>query len=117
MVMRFRGGGVGHVSTRSATDTFKTDRDDLDIESQQSRKNQPISEDDGLNGDELCEEGLERDIEVGEGEVDEEEWLSDSEVVDYGYELESDSDEEGEEDMEVHEEDETAVNELGCEDY
>ena len=30
MVMRFRGGGVGHKSTRDATDFFKTDRDLLD---------------------------------------------------------------------------------------
>ena len=29
--MRFRGGGVGHRSTREATDHFKTDRDKLDI--------------------------------------------------------------------------------------
>ena len=30
MVMRFRGGGVGHKSTRDATNFFKTDRDLLD---------------------------------------------------------------------------------------
>jgi hypothetical protein len=29
--MRFRGGGIGHRSTREATDHFKTDRDKLDI--------------------------------------------------------------------------------------
>ena len=30
MVMRFRGGGVGHKSTRDAANFFKTDRDPLD---------------------------------------------------------------------------------------
>jgi hypothetical protein len=30
MLMRFRGGGVGHTSTRSATDRFLNDRDGLD---------------------------------------------------------------------------------------
>lgn len=29
--MRFRGGGVGHRLTRHATDFFKSDRDDLDV--------------------------------------------------------------------------------------
>jgi hypothetical protein len=29
--MRFRGGGVGHKSTRRATDKFLKDRDDLDL--------------------------------------------------------------------------------------
>jgi len=31
LVMRFRGGGVGHKSTRDATDFFKADRDPLDL--------------------------------------------------------------------------------------
>jgi len=30
--MRFRGGGVGHKSTREATDFFKNDRDRLDTQ-------------------------------------------------------------------------------------
>jgi hypothetical protein len=30
LMMRFRGGGVGHKSTRAATDFFKQDRDRLD---------------------------------------------------------------------------------------
>jgi len=33
MLMRFRGGGVGHTSTRSATDRFLQDRDRLDQDS------------------------------------------------------------------------------------
>ena len=31
-MMRFRGGGVGHKSTREATDFFKNDRDRLDTQ-------------------------------------------------------------------------------------
>jgi hypothetical protein len=31
-MMRFRGGGVGHKSTREATDFFRSDRDRLDKE-------------------------------------------------------------------------------------
>ena len=33
LMMRFRGGGVGHKSTREATDSFKKDRDQLDVKS------------------------------------------------------------------------------------
>jgi hypothetical protein len=32
MAMRFRGGGVGHTSTRAATNTFLSDRDIIDLE-------------------------------------------------------------------------------------
>jgi hypothetical protein len=31
MIMRFRGGGVGHKSTRDVTDQFLVDRDPMDI--------------------------------------------------------------------------------------
>jgi hypothetical protein len=31
LMMRFRGGGVGHASTREATDFFKKDRDSRDV--------------------------------------------------------------------------------------
>ena len=34
--MRFRGGGVGHTSTRAATKVFKADRDVLDMKSGQN---------------------------------------------------------------------------------
>ena len=43
MVMCFRGGGVGHTSTRAATDTFKIDQDELDAKSQQAQKEQAMS--------------------------------------------------------------------------
>ncbi len=32
-MMRFQGGGVGHKSTREATDFFRQDRDRLDVRS------------------------------------------------------------------------------------
>ena len=114
MMMRFRGGGVGHSSTRAATDTFKSDRDDLDIISQRARKvsqthSNMDEDDDGMDDDEMDADG-ERDI---EGEVDEEGLLSDSEVIDYGYEPESGSDEEEDNNREEGEEDDVAVDELG----
>lgn len=109
--MRFRGGGVGHSSTRAASDIFKTDRDELDIVSQQARKEPQThrsivtddSDDDGIMvEDDMEAENLDGEI---EGDVDEEGQVSDSEVVDYGYELESCSDEEENDDSDVGEED------------
>ena len=99
--MRFRGGGVGHSSSRAASDNFKNDQDDLDIISQpQTHPNTkedddiPVKEDVDMNLENLDGE---RDMDEV---VDEEDQLSDSELVDYGYELpvESSSDEEGDED-------------------
>lgn len=125
--MRFRGGGVGHSSTRSATDSFKIDRDRLDMISQQLRtesntqrhSNMEEGDSDGTDHDDIemnAEKSAgEREI---EGEVDEECQLSESELVDYGYELDSElgSDEDSEEDdddREAGEEDDTTVDELG----
>jgi hypothetical protein len=133
-MMRFRGGGVGHSSTRAATDTFKNDRDKLDIVSHQARKVQRTHSD-MEEGDSLPEDALppenalppedalpvadddgifldgERDM---EGDVDEEGQLSESELVDYGYEQKIDSEEEEEEeedndDRESGEEDDTTT--------
>ena len=112
--MRFRGGGVGHSSTRAATDTFKNDRDNLDITSQRAQRNSEppthsnMEEDDDELEDEMPVIDEERDV---EGDIDEDGQLSDSEVVDYGYEVESELDEE-EEDREAGEEDDT-TGELG----
>jgi hypothetical protein len=121
--MRFRGGGVGHLSTRAASDIFKNDRDELDIPSQGARKEPPThpntvtDEDDGMVEDDMNAENLDGELEREiEDKVDEEVQLSDSEVVDYGYELESDSDEE-DDDREVGEEDDTSIGELGYGDY
>jgi hypothetical protein len=129
MMMRFRGGGVGHLSTRAATDTFKDDRDGLDIKSQQARREPGTSshqnvddpEDNGVddNDSEMNAENSDGDLERDIEGVDEDGQLSDSELFDYGYEpeSESESDEEarGEDDeWEACEEDDHTT---GVEDY
>jgi hypothetical protein len=65
-MMRFRGGGVGHKSTRDATNFFKKDRDQLDMRSA------------GVSEDEVMKE------EVVPGE--EVEIIDENEQDDYGYE-------------------------------
>jgi hypothetical protein len=111
MVMRFRGGGVGHTSTRAATDTFKNDRDELDAKSQQARKEQAMplnmEGEEGMDDEMNAEDSDAECSLVEEDEVDEDR-LSDSELIDYGYELESESEEKGaseEDDREGGEED------------
>ena len=64
MFMRFRGGGVRHKSTREATNSFMTDRDKLDlatqeemepgtnIEPEKSQFEEPHGEDDWVDADE-----------------------------------------------------------------
>ena len=42
--MRFRGGGVGHKSTREATDFFKRDRDPLDVPRQANTNDEENTE-------------------------------------------------------------------------
>lgn len=94
MVMRFRGGGVGHTSTRAATDVFKKDRDTLDLKSYQARQIfSDVENEDCMSADEDSDER----VEVDEGE------LSESELLDYGYGQGSDSEEEEgqEEDVEA----------------
>jgi hypothetical protein len=62
MMMRYRGGGVGHKSTRDATNKFLTDRDKLDI---------PTTADKDTDSDENItsgEEGEEVEIMDGPGE-------------------------------------------------
>jgi hypothetical protein len=68
-MMRFRGGGVGHKSTRAATDLFKNDRDALDL-----KPSTPVpSESEGEGMEEEVEE-----IEYGDDGMNDEE-------EDYGY--------------------------------
>ena len=69
-MMRFRGGGVGHKSTREATDSFKKDRDQLDIKSD-------------IEDDDTMPEILEP--QPGEEEIEEDE------EEDYGYAAATDS--------------------------
>jgi hypothetical protein len=123
MIMRFRGGGVGHTSTRAATDIFKNDRDILDMKSHQARKEQyapaPLNvEEEEVNEDHDDNmEAEDSELEAGEGhEVDEEDELSESELVDYGYESEGKSEWEEEEweNRDVGEEDNSTIDELGA---
>jgi hypothetical protein len=135
MMMRFRGGGVGHMSTRAATDVFKTDRDDLDKQSRQARREASNVEDEEETGDEEMNgnesvrppniDDIETIIEGAnvedEVEIDQEGELSESELIDYGYEPEIESDEDEDEDEEepeegedrdVGEEDDITIDEL-----
>jgi hypothetical protein len=108
MFMRFRGGGIGHTSTRAETEAFKTDRDELDEQSRKDRKDTLHTEGEKESGDEEMGDDLpsidiiEGKDEAGEG-ADEE-----GELMDYGYEPEvesdEDSDNEDEEDRETEEE-------------
>ena len=90
-MMRFRGGGVGHKSTRDATNFFKNDRDPSDLT--------PVS--DSESGEEIEEQ-------VDSGEIrndgtNDSETLSDSEVEDYGYNLGENSESESDLDKSVEE--------------
>jgi hypothetical protein len=57
-MIRFRGGGVGHKSTREATDFFKKDRDRLDMTSNHDDDDEVMEEEDfgELQPDELKED-------------------------------------------------------------
>ncbi|KDR80175.1 hypothetical protein GALMADRAFT_62788 [Galerina marginata CBS 339.88] len=88
MAMRYRGGGVGHKSTREATDFFKTDRDPLDIK-RRGRK-QP-------SGDEIDEgDSDEGDGDEGEGDTDED----DEDEMEYGSEEEENDDDDDDDEAE-----------------
>lgn len=103
MIMRFRGGGVGHTSTQAATNIFKSDRDNVIIESQKARRREfqsgpliieaEVSEGEGDIG---MTDGLDAE-DLEEGEVDEENDASESELVDYGYGSDGESSDEGQE--------------------
>ena len=112
MIMRFRGDGVGHTSTRAATNVFKGDRDILDMKFPHDAL--PATESTNV---EEQDEDMDITAEDLEGEMDEDGDLSESEVVDYGYGPEGDSGEDDEveeeqEDGEVGEEDDMTIDEL-----
>lgn len=72
--MRFRGGGVGHKATRTATNFLKDDRDKLDFERRQARSdnvepNEEQAEDHGDSDSESEDEfeGVESDEEAEDG--------------------------------------------------
>ena len=89
-MMRFRGGGVGHKSTREATDFFKNDRDPLDERATGAESRDMNSETDELEDN--CEEedddlGLNEDqeedygyVSVREDSEDEDDTLADGDV-------------------------------------
>jgi hypothetical protein len=138
MFMCFCGGGIGHAAMRAVTDTFKTNCDDLDIQSREARNEAFNLEEEEMAEEELNDnetargpnididaipDSTEDDIEEEVGE------LSEGELLDYGYEWEIDSDEEeegdegdieqddeeevdDEEDIEVEEEDILTIDEL-----
>lgn len=120
--MRFRGGGVGHSSTRVATDIFKNDRDTLDTESRRARQmdyaptnleeDSPEEDDDDIYMPLTVDSGLGEGSEAGETDELEDE-LSESELVDYGYEQKGDDEDEEDRDGE----DDTFIDELGGLDY
>lgn len=93
-MMRFRGGGVGHKSTREATDFFKNDRDPLDERATGAESRDMNSETDELEDN--CEEeddDLESrdmnsetdELEDCEEEDDDDLGLNEDQEEDYGY--------------------------------
>jgi hypothetical protein len=84
MLMRFRGGGVGHKSTRSTTDQFLMDRDTLDKEyaAGQQEKDESLEECevDGPSDDDSKPNEPDGDVES----TDSDSYGSDEEY-DYGY--------------------------------
>ena len=140
MIMRFRGGGVGHTSTRAATNVFKANRDVLNMKSGQNTgaltAPEPFSveerEDEDMAeamvedmaedmpenmAEDMAEDMAENFLLDAEADIDDEGELSESELVDYGYALDdSDSEEDGagdeEDDDERGEEDDAIIDEL-----
>jgi hypothetical protein len=89
-MMRYRGGGVGHKSTRKATDWFLSDRDKLDEGGNEDEELNEAMEDVDIDGtvldlnddvdeDEIEEYGYDGIEEIEEGDEDEDEEQSDGE--------------------------------------
>ena len=78
LMMHFRGGGVGHKSTRAATDFFKSDHDHLDVQQKSL-----TDEEEEVNEETVM---VEAGLEGYAAQSDEEEH--------YGYQLREDSDDE-----------------------
>jgi hypothetical protein len=102
LMMRFRGGGVGHKSTREATNFFKMDRDRLDI---------------GATLDDDCDVAIEfdDDEELESDEIVDEETVDQQQEDNYGYTKE-DSDSDDAERAEVGYEESDTDEDLGPED-
>lgn len=103
MLMRFRGGGIGHRTTREATSIFLNDRDPLDI--CQTSAAVAHSEDEGSNDDESdLVDNEEGSVARGDTMEPDEGDETDSDLDDYGYsdiqqveaeDLDEDEDEDG----------------------
>lgn len=80
MVMRYRGGGIGHKSTRDITDKFKQDRDPLDIHNATSaidKENDLLQRQEEMEEDVFdIEEGV---LELDWGDIDSESMTTDEE--------------------------------------
>jgi hypothetical protein len=99
-MMRFRGGGVGHKSTRQATNFFKKDRHTSDLQNLLERRSDIVEENEEINDSEESE-GVEISTEVDVA----------YEEDDYGYRLGEDQsdaaseEEKGGDDSELGDED------------
>jgi len=79
-MMCFRGGGVGHKSTREATDFFKQDRDRLDVQSTATSDLEIDGEAaENENNSEGDDSGIDEDVEDDYGYVKEQSDNSDEE--------------------------------------
>ena len=102
-MMRFRGGGVGHKSTRQATDFFKNDRHNSDLQDRLERRTDIIEENEEINDWEESEGvGNSTEVDVADEEDD------------YGYRLGEDHSDAASEEEKGEDEDES---ELGDEDF
>lgn len=91
MVMRFRGGGVGHTSTQAASNIFRQDRDHLDSVPKQLPRSDYEDEVEEKEADRHLEENGDDSHSDGQDVVESD--ISDSELLDYGYDFqESDED-------------------------
>lgn len=90
MMMRFRGGGVGHKSTREVTDQFLVDCDLMDIRSgQEDLKYGSLSDSDSDEGDKSSDsESMEESFESEDDDDDSETIKEDYGYVDYDSDLE-----------------------------
>jgi hypothetical protein len=86
MVMRFRGGGVGHKSTRNATDQFLDDRDRVEkgyaCQQDELGSHEEDHQESALDGGQGCDKMREDENQVDHGD---ELNLRLEEELDYGY--------------------------------
>lgn len=80
MFMRYRGGGVGHRSTRDATDSFRKDRHRSDLPSKRVALDESSSDEESLSDDNV-EPGM--DFE-GEGNQSEDSFIEELETEEVG---------------------------------